>query len=106
MNLENTSQTMDFSDALLCLKNGLKVARAGWNGKNMFIVMMPGLQLPPYSTQEPGPKVNDRTAKFIGEDTPLDSQPYTAMKTANGQWQPGWLCSQADMLADDWTVVL
>jgi len=46
-----------------------------------------------------------RTARHIGVDTPLDSQPYIAMWTANGQWQPGWLASQADLLADDWIVV-
>ena len=95
-------ETENFGWAIAQLKDGRKVARAGWNGKGMFIVMMDGLKLPPYSTQEAGPKVNDRTAKFIGEDTPLDSQPYIAMKTASGQWQPGWLASQADMLSEDW----
>lgn len=94
----------NFSEALHLLKQGFRVQRTGWNGKGMFIALMPGLKLPPYNTQEPGPRVNDRTAKFIGEDTPLDSQPYIAMKTATGQWQPGWLCSQADMLADDWEI--
>ena len=66
---------------------------------------MPGLQLPPFNSQAPGAKVNDRTAKHIGVDTPLDSQPYIAMWTASQQWQPGWLCSQADMLAEDWEIV-
>lgn len=97
--------TMSFSDALIHAKAGAKIARAGWNGKGMWIVLMPSLFLPPYNTQEPGAKVNDRTAKHIGKDTPLDSQPYFAMKTATGQWQPGWLASQADILADDWQLV-
>lgn len=96
---------MDFSEALHHLKAGAKLAREGWNGKGMFIALMPRLQLPPFNSQEPGAKVNDRTAKFIGEDAPLDSQPYIAMRTATGQWQPGWLASQADILADDWVVV-
>ena len=82
--------------------NGDKVRRRGWNGKGAFIVLMSRLQLPSYNTQAPGPKVNDRTAHFIGEDQPLDSQPYIAMWTAQGKWQPGWLCSQADLLATDW----
>jgi len=94
-----------FGKALVALEKGFKVAREGWNGKGMFIVMMPGLYLPPYNSQEPGAKVNDRTAKHIGEDAPLDSQPYFAMLTAKGQWQPGWLASQADMLAKDWVVL-
>jgi hypothetical protein len=94
--------TFDFGVALDFLKMGRRVCRQGWNGKGMWIVMMPALELPPYNTQAPGAKVNDRTAKHIGPDTPLDSQPYFAMWTAQGQWQPGWLASQADMLAEDW----
>ncbi len=93
---------MNFGEALALLKNGHRLQRAGWNGKDMWIALMPALSLPPYNTQAPGAKVNDRTAKFIGKDTPLDSQPYFAMKTATGAWQPGWLASQADILADDW----
>lgn len=100
-----TMSGMTFGLAIEAMKKGYKVARKGWNGKDMFIVMMPALQLPPYSTQELGPKVNDRTAKFIGEDTPLDCQPYIAMFNAQKQWIPGWLASQSDMLSDDWIVV-
>lgn len=94
-----------FDSALIHLKHGDKVARLGWNGKGMWIVLMPELKLPPYSSQEPGAKVNDRTAKHIGENTPLDSRPYIVMWTAQQQWQPGWLASQADLLAEDWIVV-
>lgn len=96
---------MSFGHAIAAMKAGSAVRRAGWNGKGMFIVLMPPLQLPPYSTQGTDRKVNDRTAKWIGEDTPLDCQPYFAMWTAAKQWQPGWLASQADMLADDWSIV-
>ena len=96
---------MDFSDALREAKAGKKIARTGWNGKNQFVVVMSALYLPPYNTQEPGPKVNDRTAKFIGEDVPLDSRPYFAMFTAQGKWQPGWLASQSDLLSEDWEIV-
>lgn len=31
--------------------------------------------------------------------------PHIDMYTAKGTMQPGWLASQADMLADDWMVV-
>jgi hypothetical protein len=86
------------------LQNGQKVRRAGWNGKGMFIVLMPSLYLPPYNTQGTERKVNDRTAKWIGEDAPLDCQPYIAMFTADKKWQPGWLASQADLLASDWEI--
>lgn len=96
---------MDFGEALKALKNGKRVMRSGWNGKGMFIVLMTALKLPPYNTQGTDRKVNDRTAKWIGEDQPLDSQPYLAMYTAQKQWQPGWLASQADMLSEDWEVL-
>ena len=33
---------MDFSAALKFVKDGRKVARAGWNGKGMFIFLVPG----------------------------------------------------------------
>lgn len=92
----------DFGWALQELKAGQAVRRRGWNGKGMFIVLMPALYLPPYSTQNTDRKVNDRTAKWIGAHVPLDCQPYIAMYTALKQWQPGWLASQADMLGEDW----
>lgn len=100
-----TTVNMDFSEALASLKAGNKLARAGWNGKNQFVVLMPALYLPPFNTQDTTRKVNDRTAKWIGEDQPLDSQPYFAMRNAQGKWQPGWLASQGDLLANDWMVV-
>ena len=95
---------MSFGHAIEMAKAGHKIARQGWNGKNMFVVLMEPLYLPPYNTTDTMRKVNDRTAKWIGKDKPLDCQPYFAMYTANEQWQPGWLASQADMLASDWCV--
>lgn len=99
------TDNMNFGLAIEAMKKGHKVARCGWNGKDMFVVYMPPMQLPPYNTQGTDRKVNDRTAKFIGEDTPLDCQGYFSMFTAQKKWQPGWLASQADMLADDWMLV-
>ncbi len=98
-------ENMTFGEALEALKGGKKVARRGWNGKGMFVVYMPGMKLPPYNTQETARKVNDRTAKWIGEDQPLDCQPYLAMYNARKQWIPGWLASQTDMLSNDWEIV-
>jgi hypothetical protein len=96
---------LTFGEAIQALKAGKKVSRHGWNGKNMWLVLMPALYLPPYNTQGTERKVPDRTAKWIGEDMPLDSQPYIVMWTAQEKWQPGWLASQADMLAEDWCVI-
>lgn len=94
----------DFGWALQCLKSGKKVCRAGWNGKDQWVCMMSGLKLPPNNSTEPGPKVNDRTAAFIGADQPLDSQPYLVLKNQQGKWQPGWVPSQGDLFATDWQI--
>lgn len=99
------SGEMSFGHAIEAMKLGHKVSRSGWNGKGMFIVVMPALYLPPFDTQDTSRKVNDRTAKWIGENKPLDCQPYIAMYTADEKWVPGWLASQTDMLADDWCIV-
>jgi hypothetical protein len=87
----NPASDLAFESALIRLKNGEKLQRSGWNGKGQFVVMMPPLYLPPYSTQGTERKVNDRTAKWIGEDAPLDCQ-------------PGWTPSQGDLFANDWQV--
>lgn len=96
---------MTFGDAIAALKAGKRVARAGWNGKGMWLAYMSGMSLPPFNTQGTERKVNDRTAKWIGEDTPLETLPYIAMWTADKKWLPGWLASQTDMLAEDWVIV-
>ena len=92
-----TRSKLNFGQAIQFLKNGERVAREGWNGDDMWLCLMPPLYLD-------SDKVNDRTKKYIG-DQDLDCQPYIAMWTANEKWQPGWLASQADILAEDWYVL-
>ena len=98
-------ELMSFGNAISAAKSGKKIAREGWNGKDMFVVYMPPLYLPPFNTADTNRKVNDRTAKWIGEDKPLDCQPYFAMYNAQKQWIPGWLASQSDMCGEDWVIV-
>ena len=86
---------LTFGLAIKAMKLGHRVARKVWNGNGMFVVYI-------YTSPR---KVIDRTAKWIGDDTPLDSQGYIAMFTATKQWQPGWFASQADILAEDWQIV-
>lgn len=88
---------MHFGEAIEALKKGYKVARAGWNGKNMWLILVPGTKsvLPvagtPYSR--------------AGITAEVDIEPHIDMFTAQGNMQPGWLASQTDMLAEDWQVV-
>jgi hypothetical protein len=87
---------MNFGDALAALKRGEKVTRKGWNGKNMFLFLTPGSQI----TVSAGKPL---AAAFSAGST-VDYQPHVDMKTAQGSIVP-WLCSQTDMLAEDWTIV-
>ena len=102
---QDVNAGMDFSSALLMMKRGVGAFRKGWNGKNLVAVLMTGFKLPPYSTSDTARKVNDRTAMWIGADTPLDSQPYFSLSKGDGVWQPGWVPSVGDLLANDWVIV-
>ena len=69
----------DFGAALRQLGTGQRIARAGWNGKGMWLA----LQVP------------DAHSKM--------GLPYVYMRTAQGPLVP-WLCSQTDLLATDWEI--
>lgn len=86
---------MNFGNALEALKNGEKVSREGWNGKGMFVFLVPGSRF----------QVNRPPLLGIyPEGTEISYHAHVDMKTAQGDVVP-WLCSQTDMLADDWGVV-
>jgi len=87
---------MTFGDAIMAAKAGEKIARGGWNGKNMWVCYMPPV------TIDEG-IVNGRTKRFVPSGD-LNVGGYFVMWTATGVWQPGWLASQADILAEDWVV--
>jgi len=99
------TDNMNIGLAIEAMLKGHRVSRKGWNGRNMFVVYMSPLNLPSFNTQGTERKVNDRTAKWVGEDTPLESLGYFAMFTPDKKWQPGWLASQSDLLADDWEII-
>lgn len=71
---------MNFGETIEQLKLENKVARSGWNGKNMYVA----LQIP------------DENSKM--------SLPYIYMYTADQKLVP-WLASQTDILSNDWVVV-
>lgn len=82
----------DYSEALKRIKEGKLLAREGWNGKRMFIFLVPGST---FSVNRP---------PLLGIFEQGDEVTYHAhidMKTASGDIVP-WLCSQTDMLAEDW----
>lgn len=86
---------MPFGMAIEALKIGKKVARTGWNGKGMFLFLVPGSTF----------KVNRPPLLGIyPEGTEINYCPHIDMKTADGKVVP-WLASQTDVLAEDWMIV-
>jgi len=86
---------MNFSEALVEIKKGKKVQRTGWNGKGMFIFLVPGSVF----------KVNRPPLLGIyPEGTEITYHSHVDMKTADNMIVP-WLVSQTDLFADDWQVV-
>lgn len=90
-----STDALDFSHALCAVKDGFRVARKGWNGKGMFIFLVNGSRF--VVNREP-------LMSIMGEGTEVQYHAHIDMKTADGQVVP-WLCSQTDMLADDWQIV-
>jgi hypothetical protein len=95
---------MTFGSAIEHLKVGQRVARYGWNGKSMWLVLI----LPGDGGEDAiVVKDVDAQAYFSANNEPamLKLDPVLAMRTAKGTLQLGWLASQADILADDWEVL-
>lgn len=83
------TERLSFGDAVAALKEGLRVAREGWNGKGMWL----GLVDTGYY---------DVGFSVVGEINLL--LPWIGMKTADNKFVP-WLASQTDVLAEDWQIV-
>lgn len=91
---------MTFGQAIEAMKQGLKVARKGWNGKGMYLWLMPAASVKAEWCKEPHLKA--LAEQNGGEVECLGS---VRMKTADGKVLTGWLASQTDMLSDDWQIV-
>jgi hypothetical protein len=86
---------MDFGQALDLLRSNKKVSRENWNGKGMFIFLVPGSEF----------KVNRPPLLGIyPEGTMIKYHSHIDMKTADNMIVP-WLASQTDVLAEDWMEV-
>lgn len=92
---------MNFGEALEALKQGKRVSRSGWNGKNMWLSYSPG------SPGMPADKFwSGNNQKFADENGgTADVLPCITMKTADNKILIGWLASQTDMLAEDWGII-
>ena len=84
---------MNFGLAIEAMKMGLRVARNGWNGKDMYVFLAYEADF----VTDADLSAFDQLEVEVGD--------MLVMKTAQNTFQPGWLASQADMLADDWYIV-
>ena len=86
---------MTFGQAIEALKAGGRVARAGWNGKGMWLKLVPAASYP----------AQTGVAKaYFGDSAMVPYREYLALKTAQGDVAT-WAPSCSDALAEDWTVV-
>ena len=75
---------MNYGKAIELLKINKKVAREGWNGADMYVVLIHG-----------------GNACFHG----YPMQDCFGLKTTRSEMQPGWVASISDTLATDWVEV-
>lgn len=100
-NAYRLTDQLSFGQALEALKVGKKVSRAGWNGKGMWLVLVNGT---------PVARLHDGSVYKVSTGlAECEILPHIDMWTVNADGRramlPGWLASQSDMLADDWTIV-
>jgi hypothetical protein len=103
MNKENpndNTRTICFGEAIEALKTGQKVFRSGWNGKNMWLILISG-----DPTNQSGDDGYGGMLKIYDElEEDMELLPWIGMKTADGKFVP-WLASQTDILACDWKII-
>lgn len=83
---------MDFGDAIKLLKQGKRVKREGWNGKNQYIELATKISY-----------INANKEIINAEHEAIGNKAIAFVGTSGVQL--GWLASQADMLAEDWNIV-
>lgn len=84
-------KNMDFGQAIQKLKNGMRVQREGWNGKNQYIELATKISYK-----------NVKNEVVNAEHEAIGNKAIAFVGTSGVQL--GWLASQADMLAEDWKV--
>jgi len=86
---------MTFGLAVEALKRGARVARTGWNGKDMFVYLVPAASYP----------VQTGAAKaHFGEGSMVPYNAYLALKGVDDTVST-WAPSCSDALAEDWRVL-
>ena len=89
---------MNFGNAIQATKQGNKISRSGWNGKDMFVVYQKGYP--------DGISCNKQTAEAwnMKEGDLFKCEPYLQIQMVNGS-HAMWVPSINDVLADDWNII-
>ena len=84
---------MNFGQAIEGLKEKRRVTRLGWNGKSMWLILVPA------------DSWHTSVGPTMGPSTVVNAHrlPWIGIKTADGGLVP-WIASQTDMLAEDWEI--
>lgn len=94
---------MNIGEAVSALKEGKKVTRTkGWHGKHFLMYVWPD---DPVFVFDNGECFEASDPETAGDQPFRSLNPFVGIVAAN---DPGgvtpWLCSQADLLADDWDI--
>lgn len=92
---EGDQQALTFGDALHFLKQGKKVARAGWNGADQFVYLVEKAKYPAQTGV---------AKQYFGETAAVPYRAYLALKTAQGDVAT-WAPSCSDAISEDWMVL-
>lgn len=91
---------MGFGLAIAALQSGQRVARRGWNGKGMYLWLLPAAKVKAEWCREPHLKA---LAEANGGE--IEALASIRMLTADKKVLTGWLASQTDMMATDWVII-
>lgn len=97
-----TPTLYDFPSAFRRLIGGERIARQGWNGKDMWLSVS-NLEVNTVPAERFWSKHNRAHALQNGGSAEVP--PCVTLKNAKGQVQMGWGPSQEDLFANDWVVL-
>jgi hypothetical protein len=98
--LLNALKLRDFGWAIIQLKAGRRVRRSGWNGKGMYLWLLPAAMVQAGWCREEHLKA---VAEANGGE--IEALGSIRMMTADKKVLTGWLASQTDILSEDWELV-
>lgn len=85
-------ENVDFGEAIRALKEGKRVCRKGWNGKDQYLELGKDISY-----------TNLKGYTMVAYHEDIGSQAIVFYGTRGRQM--GWLASQSDMLAEDWCIL-